>query len=89
MPTKRDAWSKVERALQRPFESLAGASATPLSSPTQRSPSTMLMRFSCLLAVLPVSITAEFDKCARASPVWAGVDQVHLCVGTLPHDKPP
>jgi len=49
----------------------------------------MLMRFSCLLAVLPVSITAEFDKCARASPVWAGVDQVHLCVGTLPHDKPP
>jgi len=35
------------------------------------------MRFSLLLAILPVAIIAEFDKCARASGIWAGVDQVH------------
>ena len=74
MPTKRDACSKVEGALQRPFESLA-ASATPLSSPTAAPPPTMLTRFSCLLAVLPVSMAAEFDKCLRANALWAGFDQ--------------
>ena len=77
MPTKRDGWSKVEVALQRPFESLA-ASATPLSSPTAAPPPTMLTRFSCLLAVLPVSMAAEFDKCLRANALWAGFDQARF-----------
>ena len=78
MPTKRDACMKLGRGLQRPFESLAGASATPLSSPTAAPPPTMLTRFSCLLAVLPVSMAAEFDKCLRANALWAGFDQARF-----------
>jgi len=48
-------------------------SATPLLSDGTHS--TMLIRFSCLLAILPVSMAAEFDKCARANALWAGFDQ--------------
>ena len=77
--------------LQYRFESLAG-SLQELGHTAvlpDGSDSTMLIRFACLLAVLPVSMAAEFDKCARASPVWAGVDQVHLCVGALPARQTP
>ena len=38
----------------------------------------MLTSTRCLLlATLPYAM-AEFDKCARASGVWAGVDQVRV-----------
>eukprot|EP00964_Phaeocystis_antarctica_P115568 scaffold79508_cov55-Phaeocystis_antarctica.AAC.2 len=39
----------------------------------------MLTSTRCLLlATLPYAM-AEFDKCARASGIWAGVDQVPYC----------
>ena len=45
----------------------------------------MLMRFSCLLAILPASMAAEFDKCARANALWAGFDQA--CSRSLVRSK--
>lgn len=46
------------------------------------------MRFSLLLAILPVAIAdREFDKCARANGIWAGFDQVLPPVPACAHSR--
>jgi hypothetical protein len=37
------------------------------------------MKLRLLVSLLPAAMAAEFDKCARTSSEWIGVDQVPLC----------